>query len=50
MVAVPGAIPVTKPVPDPTAATPGALLLQAPPVVASVKVSALPAQRADGRL
>jgi hypothetical protein len=44
MVAVPMDMPVTIPVEDPMVATPGALLLQLPPAVASARVVVEPTQ------
>jgi hypothetical protein len=43
MIEVPPDMPVTVPDREPTVATPGAPLLQVPPVVASLKVIAAPA-------
>ena len=47
MMVVPKATPVTTPVPDPIVATVVALLLQVPPVTASVSVVFAPTQRAE---
>jgi hypothetical protein len=42
IVDVPGVIPVTMPVPAPTTATPGVLLVQVPPGMALVRVELMP--------